>query len=149
MRILPCILAGSIAFSAAAQEPPADTTSDEASSSTSNTDEAAAAPADDESTATDETQPSATDDAAGAGDQPTSNATEPESKPDKPGAAAFAGAVCPIPISDYPSVQLAHGGGGRLSQMLTETMFLEAFRNPALEPLHDGAIKYYKEQGWM
>lgn len=55
-------------------------------------------------------------------------------------APAFDGAVCPIPISDYPSVQLAHGGGGRLSQMLVEGMFLEAFRNPALEPLHDGAL---------
>jgi hydrogenase expression/formation protein HypE len=57
-----------------------------------------------------------------------------------PDAAAFGGAVCPIPISDYPNVQLAHGGGGRLSQMLVEGMFLEAFRNPALEPLHDGAV---------
>ena len=51
----------------------------------------------------------------------------------------FAGAVCPIPLSDYPTVQLAHGGGGRLSQMLVEEMFLEAFDNPALEILHDGA----------
>ena len=54
--------------------------------------------------------------------------------------AAFTGATCPIPISDYPAVQLAHGGGGRLSQMLVEEMFLEAFRNPALELLHDGAL---------
>jgi len=67
---------------------------------------------------------------------------EHDSKPPlpSPGSGAFAGAVCPIPISDYPSVQLAHGGGGRLSQMLVEGMFLEAFRNPALEPLHDGAV---------
>ncbi|HVP39644.1 MAG TPA: hydrogenase expression/formation protein HypE [Candidatus Saccharimonadales bacterium] len=50
------------------------------------------------------------------------------------------GPQCPIPISDYPQVLLAHGGGGRLTQMLIERMFLEAFRNPALEPLHDGAV---------
>ncbi|MCO6449274.1 MAG: hydrogenase expression/formation protein HypE [Caldilineales bacterium] len=47
---------------------------------------------------------------------------------------------CPIPISDYPTVLLAHGGGGRLSQMLIERMFVGAFANPALEMLHDGAI---------
>jgi len=67
---------------------------------------------------------------------------EHEKTPPNPGpsADAFGGAVCPIPISDYPSVQLAHGGGGRLSQMLVENMFLEAFRNPALEMMHDGAV---------
>jgi hydrogenase expression/formation protein HypE len=52
----------------------------------------------------------------------------------------FAGSACPIPLSDYPTVQLAHGGGGSLSQMLIERMFLKAFANPQLEALHDGAI---------
>jgi hydrogenase expression/formation protein HypE len=54
---------------------------------------------------------------------------------------------CPIPISEYPIVTLAHGGGGRLTQMLIERMFVPAFappegrsRNRALEMLHDGAI---------
>ncbi|MEJ5198604.1 MAG: hydrogenase expression/formation protein HypE [Anaerolineae bacterium] len=47
---------------------------------------------------------------------------------------------CPIPISDYPTVTLAHGGGGKLSQMLIERMFVPAFANPALATLHDGAI---------
>lgn len=51
-----------------------------------------------------------------------------------------AGPVCPIPISDYPTVLLAHGGGGKLSQQLIQRMFLESFRNPQLEALHDGAI---------
>jgi hydrogenase expression/formation protein HypE len=46
---------------------------------------------------------------------------------------------CPIPIADYPSVLLAHGGGGRLTQMLIERMFLRSFANSALEQLHDGA----------
>ena len=48
--------------------------------------------------------------------------------------------ACPIPISDYPNVLLAHGGGGSLSQMLIERMFVEAFGNPTLNRLHDGAI---------
>ena len=52
----------------------------------------------------------------------------------------FTGLVCPIPLSDYPSVQLAHGGGGRLSQILVEGMFAKTFDNPELEMLHDGAI---------
>ena len=47
---------------------------------------------------------------------------------------------CPIPIQEYPAVLLAHGGGGRLTQMLIERMFLPAFQNPALETLHDGAV---------
>jgi hydrogenase expression/formation protein HypE len=51
-----------------------------------------------------------------------------------------AGLVCPIPISDYPTIQMAHGGGGSLSQKLIEGLFLKAFDNPDLEPLHDGAV---------
>ncbi len=34
---------------------------------------------------------------------------------------------CPIPISEYPIITLAHGGGGRLTQMLIERMFVPAF----------------------
>mgnify|MGYP003435576629 CR=1 FL=1 len=33
------------------------------------------------------------------------------------------GPVCPLPISEYPTVQMAHGGGGRLTQQLIERMF--------------------------
>jgi hydrogenase expression/formation protein HypE len=46
---------------------------------------------------------------------------------------------CPLPIQDYAHVLLAHGGGGRLSQQLVERVFAEAFANPALSELHDGA----------
>lgn len=46
---------------------------------------------------------------------------------------------CPIPLNDYPTVTLGHGGGGRLSQMLIERMLLPSFANPALQALHDGA----------
>lgn len=52
----------------------------------------------------------------------------------------LAGLACPIPASEYPHVLMAHGGGGRLSQMLIEKVFLEAFRNPQLAGLHDGAL---------
>ena len=46
---------------------------------------------------------------------------------------------CPIPISDYPVITLAHGGGGRLTQMLIDRMFVPAF---GAQPGggHDGAI---------
>lgn len=58
----------------------------------------------------------------------------------KPPVTMPAGPVCPIPISDYPKVQLAHGGGGRLSQILIEEMFAKTFDNPELDIMHDGAV---------
>jgi len=58
----------------------------------------------------------------------------------KPTAADILGAACPLPLSEYPTVQLAHGGGGRLSQVLIEKLFAGAFANPALAALHDGAV---------
>lgn len=48
--------------------------------------------------------------------------------------------TCPIPIAEYPSVTLAHGGGGRLMHNLIGKMFLSAFSNPLLEAEHDGAV---------
>jgi hydrogenase expression/formation protein HypE len=47
---------------------------------------------------------------------------------------------CPIPISQYPQVTLAHGGGGTLMHNLIEKMFLGAFKNPSLEARHDSAV---------
>jgi hydrogenase expression/formation protein HypE len=57
-----------------------------------------------------------------------------------PKSPALFGAQCPIPISEYPAITMAHGGGGRLTQMLVERMFVPTFSNPFLETLHDGAI---------
>jgi hydrogenase expression/formation protein HypE len=34
---------------------------------------------------------------------------------------------CPVPIRDHPTVQMAHGGGGRFMRQLIESMFLPAF----------------------
>jgi hydrogenase expression/formation protein HypE len=49
---------------------------------------------------------------------------------------------CPIPLGDHTTVQLAHGGGGRLMRGLIEGLFLPAFsgspgRRP---PAHDSAV---------
>ena len=46
---------------------------------------------------------------------------------------------CPLPIASKNTVQLAHGGGGRLMQELIQDVFVRAFHNPMLTPLHDGA----------
>lgn len=46
---------------------------------------------------------------------------------------------CPIPISDYPTITLAHGGGGRLTQMLIDRLFVPAF-GPQPGGGHDGAM---------
>jgi hydrogenase expression/formation protein HypE len=46
---------------------------------------------------------------------------------------------CPIPISDYPVITLAHGGGGRLTQMLIDRLFVPAF-GPQPGGGHDGAM---------
>ncbi|MGE5124958.1 MAG: AIR synthase related protein, partial [Betaproteobacteria bacterium] len=47
---------------------------------------------------------------------------------------------CPAPLEQRDVVELAHGGGGRKTARLIETLFAPAFRNPQLEPLGDGAI---------
>jgi len=47
---------------------------------------------------------------------------------------------CPVPLTSYPNVLLAHGGGGKLMQQLIEKMFLPAFSNELLETRHDGAV---------
>ncbi|MCX8091234.1 MAG: hydrogenase expression/formation protein HypE [Verrucomicrobiae bacterium] len=48
--------------------------------------------------------------------------------------------TCPIPISQYPHVLLAHGGGGRLMHDLIERVFGSAFTNPVLDTRHDAAV---------
>jgi hydrogenase expression/formation protein HypE len=53
---------------------------------------------------------------------------------------SFLTASCPIPITNYREIVLAHGSGGKLSHQLIEKMVLPQFRNDLLEPLHDGAI---------
>jgi len=51
---------------------------------------------------------------------------------------------CPVPLSEHETVQLAHGGGGRLMQKLIEGMFLPAFAGESSEEppctAHDSAV---------
>jgi len=58
----------------------------------------------------------------------------------KPGAPDFANWSCPLPLADYPTIVMAHGGGGKLGNELVEHLFLPAFRNPELENLGDAAV---------
>lgn len=47
---------------------------------------------------------------------------------------------CPIPISDYPNVLMAHGGGGKLMQQLIEKMFFATFGNEYLAQRTDSVV---------
>jgi hydrogenase expression/formation protein HypE len=57
-----------------------------------------------------------------------------------------AGLACPIPISDYDKVLLAHGGGGTLSHQLIHKMFFDHFDNELLRSEHDGAVYRVNDQ---
>src|SRR5512140_3583901 len=48
--------------------------------------------------------------------------------------------TCPISITDYPTVRLAHGGGGKLMHQLISNMIVPAFASPIAEAAHDGAV---------
>ncbi len=52
--------------------------------------------------------------------------------------------TCPVPLRDYPSIVLGHGGGGRLSGDLIRHLFVPAFTGGAdgtpLAQLGDGAL---------
>lgn len=49
---------------------------------------------------------------------------------------------CPLPIAEHATVQMAHGGGGRLMKGLIDGLFLPAFRGAAdaPSPPHDSAV---------
>jgi len=69
----------------------------------------------------------------------------PESKVESNdnGYGASSGALigaCPLPISDYQEIVLAHGSGGKLSQQLVQEILLPQFRNDLLDVQHDGAV---------
>lgn len=48
-------------------------------------------------------------------------------------------AACPVPLTQYPHVLMAHGGGGTLMHQLVENIFGKAFSNPLLDARHDSA----------
>jgi hydrogenase expression/formation protein HypE len=51
---------------------------------------------------------------------------------------------CPLPLRDYPTIVMGHGGGGRLSAELIEHLFVPAFsgtvNDAALKQLGDAAV---------
>lgn len=47
---------------------------------------------------------------------------------------------CPMPIRNYSTVQLAHGGGGRLMHDLIEQVFAPAFEGIQTKERHDSAV---------
>ncbi len=58
----------------------------------------------------------------------------------KSAAPDFSNWSCPLPLADYPTIVMGHGGGGKLGNELVEHLFLPAFRNPELENLGDAAV---------
>jgi hydrogenase expression/formation protein HypE len=52
----------------------------------------------------------------------------------------FEGWSCPMPLRDYPTIIMGHGGGGKLSAELVRHLFLPAFQNEALAHLGDSSI---------
>jgi hydrogenase expression/formation protein HypE len=47
---------------------------------------------------------------------------------------------CPLPNQHPETIQLAHGGGGRMMRSLLERLFLPAFANQWLDARHDSAV---------
>lgn len=52
----------------------------------------------------------------------------------------------PIPLQQYPTVLMAHGGGGKLMHQLIETMFVSTFTNSILNVRQDAATMMLKGQ---
>lgn len=57
-----------------------------------------------------------------------------------PDAPDFANWVCPLPLRDYPTIVMGHGGGGSLSADLIQHVFLPHFGNPVLTSLGDSSV---------
>jgi hydrogenase expression/formation protein HypE len=47
--------------------------------------------------------------------------------------------ACPVPLAGDETIQVAHGGGGRATERLLNTIFRPAFDGPELARRHDGA----------
>jgi len=47
---------------------------------------------------------------------------------------------CPLPIADYDTVTMAHGGGGKMMNNLIEKMFMHYLSNTMINEKHDGAV---------
>lgn len=47
---------------------------------------------------------------------------------------------CPLPLRDYPTIVIGHGGGGQLGNELVEHLFKPAFSNEALDRMSDSTV---------
>ncbi|MCC7054847.1 MAG: hydrogenase expression/formation protein HypE [Gemmatimonadaceae bacterium] len=47
---------------------------------------------------------------------------------------------CPLPLRDYPTIVIGHGGGGQLGNELVEHLFKPAFSNDALDRMADSTV---------
>ncbi len=47
---------------------------------------------------------------------------------------------CPVPLRDYPTIVMGHGGGGKLTHDLVQHLFAPVFDNALLAPLNDQAV---------
>jgi hydrogenase expression/formation protein HypE len=72
--------------------------------------------------------------------EPHRSQEQEASTPPDAGGVLAAGAACPLPLQDHPTVLMGHGGGGRLSRLLLEQVFLAAYGAPDPAQLHDGAV---------
>lgn len=50
------------------------------------------------------------------------------------------GWACPVPLRDYPTIVMGHGGGGKLSAELVEHLFRPAFANETLDRMTDSSV---------
>ena len=48
--------------------------------------------------------------------------------------------TCPLPLRNYPTVVMGHGGGGKLSADLIKHLFFPVFNNPVLAQMGDAAV---------
>jgi hydrogenase expression/formation protein HypE len=48
--------------------------------------------------------------------------------------------TCPLPLRDYPTIVIGHGGGGQLGNELVEHLFRPAFSNDVLDRMADSAV---------
>ncbi len=47
---------------------------------------------------------------------------------------------CPLPLSDYPNILMAHGSGGKIMQRLIEELFFATFGAQNAKEAHDSAV---------
>ncbi len=64
----------------------------------------------------------------------------PEVLPRAEPAIVAEGWACPVPLRDYPTIVMGHGGGGKLSAELVEHLFRPAFANETLDRMTDSAV---------